>query len=274
MSVPAKILISGVTVVLWALTVAGGAFGHPQTTWAPVGRPPLSDQVAAARVTHMPEQKWMNARANNYRPTDADLRYFRTVKSAKGQTEIQFNPLNKYVDGRDLLKHPSTDDLIQWAAHKWGIPTDWLRAQTTYESWQEMTLGGDLAKVGPKWYALYPPFLRSSQGPDLVYESIGIPQIKWLPNETVNWGARYLRYLSTAFVLDYMGAEIRYYYDGLAKWLGPSYHAGNKWLSIGAWNMPAPWGNPEQLGYIKEVQYTVSIHPWTNPGFSAPVVRK
>ena len=35
---------------------------------------------------------------------------------------MQFNPYLQYVDGRDGMTDPSTDDLIQWAAHKWGIP--------------------------------------------------------------------------------------------------------------------------------------------------------
>ena len=50
------------------------------------------------------------------------------AKSSSGQSNVAFNPYYRYVDGRDGLLRPSTDDLIQWAAHKWGIPENWLRA--------------------------------------------------------------------------------------------------------------------------------------------------
>jgi hypothetical protein len=150
-----KTLIATALIVLGS---AGGASGHPQTTWAPIGRPPLTDREAAALVTPVPEVRPGNAPMNDYHVTAADLRYFRTVTNGiTDQTSIQFNPWNKYVDGRSFLSHPSTDDLIQWAAFKWGIPVNLLRAQTVVESNWQMGLGGDLTAVPSSWLPFYPP---------------------------------------------------------------------------------------------------------------------
>jgi hypothetical protein len=261
---------AGAIAVALALSVPVAAFAqerHPQTTWAPIGRKPLSDRAAAALVTHVPEVRAENVRANNYRPTDADLRYFRSVKNPAGQTSVALNSWNAYVNGRSYLKNPSTDDLIQWAAHKWGIPEDWLRAQLAWESWWQMDLPGDLARVSDKWYNQYAPLFHSKDGQNLVYESAGLSQIKWTPDNAVNVGTRFLRYRSSAFDLDYMGAESRYYYDGKCNWCRPHYHAGNPWLSIAAWNSPAPWNNVRQRQYASNVRRTLQQRPWTLPSF-------
>ena len=262
------------TTAIVVLGAAGSASAHSQNTWARVGQKPLSDKAAAAQVRHVPEVRPMNVQANNYYVTNADLRYFHMVRNTSGQTANQFNHWNAYVDGRDRLKNPSTDDLIQWAAHKWGIPENWLRAQLAIESNWQMNLGGDLNQLPASWVSQYPASSRSVRGPNEVYESSGIAQIKWTPDNVVNPGTRYLRYRSTAFSLDYMGAEIRYYYDGDAIWLGHGYSAGNQWLSVGAWNSPAPWGNAQQQWYIGVVQQALHTHPWTSPNFPNSVYQR
>jgi hypothetical protein len=269
-----KLASTLIATALLALVTAGSAFAHSQNTWARVGHKPLSDRAAAAQVTHVPEVRPANARANNYRVTAADLRYFRSVKNPAGQTSVAFNHWNAYVDGRSTLRHPSTDDLIQWAAHKWGIPEDWIRAQVALESSWQMDLGGDLAQLPANWVSAYPASARSTLGPNEVYTSIGIAQIKWTPDNVFNPGTRFLRYKSTAFDLDYMGAEIRYYYDGDATWLGHGYHAGSQWLSMGAWNSPAPWNNAKQRWYIGVVQRDLRSRPWASPSFPNSVYHR
>ena len=267
----AKTLIA---TALLALATAGSASAHSQNTWAPIGHKPLSDRAAAAQVTHVPEVRPANEKANSYFVTAADLRYFRRVRNPAGQTSVAFNHWNAYVDGRSSLRQPSTDDLIQWAAHKWGIPEDWIRAQVALESWWEMDLNGDLAQLPTEWHRMYPAWAHSTNGPNSTYTSVGIAQIKWTPDNAFNPGARYLRYKSTAFSLDYMAAEIRYYYDGDARWLGPNYHAGNQWLSMAAWNSPAPWNNSKQRWYVSVVQRDLQSRPWTSPSFPNSVFHR
>jgi hypothetical protein len=281
-----KLASTLIATALLALATAGSASARSQNTWAAVGHKPLSDRAAAAQVTHRPEGRPANVAANNYRVTNADLRYFRSVKNPAGQTSVAFNHWNAYVDGRSTLRHPSTDDLIQWAAHKWGIPENWIRAQAALESNWQMNLNGDLAPLPVKWVSAYPRSAYSIQNMGqacpsgavactrLVYMSVGITQIKWTPDNLFNQGTRYLRYRSTAFDLDYMAAEIRYYYDGDATWLGRSYHAGNKWLSMAAWNAPAPWNNAKQQWYVSVVQQQLRAHPWTSPNYVNSVYQR
>ena len=76
-----------------------------------------------------------------------------------------------------------------------------------------------------------------------------------------------LGYSSTAFQVDYTGANLRYYYDGRCSWCRPSYAAGQEWESIGAHYEPSPWRNDEMLDYAGEVQQILNARPWEQSGF-------
>lgn len=241
-----------------------------QNAWAPVGASPLSDAQAAALVTFAPEQRPLNAVFNDYVPTDRQLEDFYAAKNDNGETTVQWNPLDRYVTGRPGLVDPSTDELIQWAAYKWGIPVDWLRAQYVEESdWYQLSAFekglGDERTVSAEWYAEYPPAAKIV--PDLVYESMGIAQVKWIPDGSTGAGTEPLRWESTAFNVDYEAAGIRYYYDGYCDWCGSGYGAGQQWNSIGAWEEPSPWGNSLQEQYIATVQRILAEKPWLSPSF-------
>src|SRR5689334_1679753 len=149
--------------------------------WAPVGRPPLSDRQAAATVKHVPESRPDNAAANRYVPNDAQLRAFRHSTNIYGQTPAQWNPWFADVTGRPGLTDPSTDDLIQWAAHKWGVPGPWMRAVMVVESsWRQGHMG-DRKTVPWDWYDTYPLQAQVLATFD-VYQSMGVMQIKWTPD--------------------------------------------------------------------------------------------
>jgi hypothetical protein len=233
----------------------------PQTTWAPIGADPLTDSEAAGLITHRPETRPGNAAANNYVPSDAELDAVFAAEDSNGQTPDEVNPLTEYVSGRPGLSNPSTDDLIQWTAHKWGIPEDIVRAQMANESsWRQTDLG-DQRTVPSSWYGLYPPQARVASTSD-VYQSMGLSQIKWKPDGSQGAGTEPLRWKSTAFNLDYYGAWIRYYYDGLCDWCGLGYTAGQNWNSVGAWYQPDPWMNFGQLNYILHVQSRLENRDW------------
>jgi hypothetical protein len=176
---------------------------------------------------------------------------------------VQENPLNAYVTGRTMLHRPTTDMVIQWAAHKWGIPENVLRATAWFESGWRMNWPGDLVTVPKNWYMQYPPQVRTTNG--RVWQSMGAMQIKWKPNESVNSGTRRLRWTSTAFDLDYAAATIRFFYDGKCKWCGRGYRAGQQWNSIGAWNAPQPWVNSKSRWYIEKVKGALASRDWTRP---------
>jgi len=242
---------------------------------------PLADSRAASLVTHQRETRRYNAMtytlagrtyvaANAYAPTNTELQHFRRSRTSLGQPILQFNPYFRYVDGRPGLRSPSTDDLIQWVAHKWGIPEDWLRAEFVQESYWSQFQGGDEASVSPQWYDLYPPQARVPQTHN-VYQSLGITQVKWIPDGSVGAGTEPLRWKSTAFNLDYQAATVRFYYDNpqgaRASWGDASYTPCQQWNSIGGWFEPSPWGNEGQENYISEVRQHLADREWTASDF-------
>lgn len=233
-----------------------------QTTWRAVGSLPLSDAEAAARVVPRPEQHPENAEANDFVPSDAELRAFHEAEKGTGWI------YSAYVTGRPGLSKPSTDDLIQWAAAKWGIPTEWLRALCYGESGGNQAHVTDARKVSKEWYALYPPQARIAGSDESeVYESMGITSLKWMPEGDQPPGTEPLRWKSTAFNLDFLGSQLRYYYNGLATWIKGGYRAGEAWNSVAAWFEPTPWRGKEQAWYISYLKRILNEKPWLYANF-------
>lgn len=263
----------------------------PQTAWAPCNRNahksksstfvPLSDAAAAALVTPEPETRPYNDRpytvggkrypgANEYAATTAQIEQFRNARTSSGQPALQFNPYFRYVDGRDGMHDPTTDELIQWSAHKWGIPEDWPRAEYIVESyWNQFQLG-DEHTVPRSWYSLYP--VQARVGNTLqVYRSMGITQVQWTPDGAIGVGSNPLRWESTAFNLDYQAAMVRFYYDNPSgartSWGDSTYAPCQAWRSIGGWYRPYPWGNADQASYIRKVRADLANRTWTSASF-------
>ncbi len=274
-------------------TVIMRSESHPQTIWEPCNRnahnrrrstfDPLSDSAAAALVTPEPETRPDNDRPytldgvsypapNYYVPTAVQVRQFRLAKNPAGQTNLQFNPYYADVDGDDGLRDPTTDELIQWAAHKWGIPEDWLRAEYVHESYWNQFMLGDDTPVSASWYRLYPTQSRLS-GSDSAYQSLGITQVRWAPDGNLHAGTEPLRWLSTAFNIDYQAATLRFYYDNpqgtRTAWNDPSYRPCQAWNSVGAWFSPYPWGNAGQAAYAVAVRQILGQRGWTSGSFES-----
>lgn len=248
--------------IAWAGPMASAAtVPVPPNAWARPGRPPLSDRAAAALVIHQPETRPENFAANNYVPSKAELNAFYDARTAQGRSILKEIPEYRFVTGRSHLHNPSTDDLIQWAARKWGIPVDLYRAQIYFESLDIQGLQYDRASVSGRDYWRYPR--QSRIKPYQVYQSIGVSQIKWKPFNKLNPGANPLRWKSTAWALDYSAATIRYYYDGRCDWCGRGYRKGEPWQSIGAYNAPVPWlNNPKRNWYIQQVKSALRNRLW------------
>jgi hypothetical protein len=263
----------------------------PQTSWAACNRNahnsepstfvPLSDAAAAALVTPEPETRPDNDRpytvggkqypgANEYVPTTAQIAQFQSAHTSSGQPALAFNPYFRYVNGRDGMHDPSTDDLIQWSAHKWGIPEDWLRAEYVQESyWSQFQLG-DEHNVPRSWYDLYPVQARVPNTGE-VYRSLGITQVQWTPDGSIGPGSNPLRWESTAFNLDYQAAMVRFYYDNPSgartSWGDATYAPCQAWRSIGGWYRPYPWGNADQAWYISHVRQHLADQTWMSSSF-------
>lgn len=274
------------------------AEAHPQTQWAPCSRnaltggastfAPLSDRAAASLVTVEPETRPDNGKAysingvrypatNSYVPSKALLAKFRAARTSLGQPVLQLDPYLRYVDGRDGLRRPSTDELIQWAAHKWGIPENWLRAEYVLESYWNSFMRGDLTSVTPSEYSRYPRQSRVP-GAQRAYQSLGITQVRWDPKADYGAGTEPLRWLSTAFNVDFQAATVRFMYDNpydaRKAWGDASYRPCQQWNSIGAWYHPYPWANAGQAQYVKSVQRNLKTTVWRSSaflGFSVPI---
>jgi hypothetical protein len=223
---------------------------------------PRSDRAAAACVTPAGEGVPANKKANNYVPSDGELRAFHSARNQKGETPEQYDFYAKFVTGRPGLRNPTTDDLIQWVSNKWGIPTDWLRAQYMQESQWRQEAMGDLQTETQAWHGRFPRF--SCPDASQCNESVGIAQVKWQPwNDE---GTEPLRWKSTAFNMDYQAAKLRFYYDNpygkRSAWGDSSYRPRDQWLSLCGWFQPYPWGNPTQRRYCSNVQQHLAARDW------------
>ncbi|HLW94971.1 MAG TPA: hypothetical protein VKS25_06320 [Solirubrobacteraceae bacterium] len=242
----------------------------PLTAWVPASGgiyTPLSDAQAASDVTPEAENRPANTPENDDMPSAAALQAFYSARNNNGQTVVQANPYDADVTGHYT---GTTDQIIQWAAWKWGIPADWLRAEYVQESRWNMSQLGDEASVTPTEYQEYPAASRVP-GTDQVYQSMGISQIKWTPDGSVGAGTEPLRWQSTAFNVDYQAAQIRFYFDNpdslRSAWGDSTYAPGNAWDSLGGWFSPYPWLNAGQLAYVVEVQAHLAARSWAQPGF-------
>jgi hypothetical protein len=264
---------------------------HPQTAWAACnrnahnGRPstfrPLADSRAASLVTPEPETRPDNGKPfsidgrrypapNDYVPAARQLAQFHRARTSAGQTNLQFNPYYRYVDGRDGLRRPTTDELIQWAAHKWGIPENWLRAEYVHESYWNQFMLGDATPVNGRDYRRYPSQSRIPGG-STAYQSLGITQVRWATDGSLHPGTEPLRWQSTAFNMDYQAATLRFYYDNPQRtrtaWNDRSYRPCQKWNSLGGWFSPYPWGNAGQKTYVRAVQQILGQRSWATGSF-------
>jgi hypothetical protein len=236
----------------------------PIVSWRPAGSLPLSDAQATALVTPKAEVRPDNVAPNHYVPTTSELTAFHNAVYGAGPNAGSradaYNPLLKYVTGGFT---GTTDEIIQWAAHKWGIPEDVLRAVAVNEThWHQSEMGDRRDGVNA---SLYPAQARIDS--DSVYESMGLMQVKWRPDGSMNPGTEPLRWESTAFNVDYAGAGFRYYFDGYCSWCNPGYAPGQEWESIGAHYDPSPWRNTGMLDYITRIQTYLAARTWEQAGF-------
>jgi hypothetical protein len=231
---------------------------RPQTTWRAPGSGPLADADAAACVVPSGENRPQNVKMNAKAPTAAELHAFRTARDAHGRTPAAYYPGFAFVTGAAAQYGlRSTDDLIEWAAYKWGIPEDFVRAQMYVESRWSMLQKGDRRDWPMPVSDLYPaPAVIDA---DSVWESLGIAQLRW--RHTIPWnpGIEPLRWQSTGFALDYSQALIRYYYDGHCDWCGDGYRPGD---ADGAYRAYVSGSWTQGQWYADEVRRDAASKPW------------
>jgi hypothetical protein len=220
----------------------GGVCGLP----APAGRfetlPPgavlPSGAQCADRVRAAPEIRADNSLANS------------TTGSAP-------HPDNPRVDGNFT---GTTDEILQWAACKWGIDEDMVRAQAAKESWWHQDAAGDLSYDAN---ACHPSVRHLVPCP----ESLGILQVRYLYHTPAMDDS----IASTAYNADYVYSIMRACYDGELTWLntverGATYVAGDIWGCFGVW-FSGRWRTQPALGYIADVSQLLADRVWEQPYF-------
>jgi hypothetical protein len=212
----------------------------PSSTSADVSTSPaevvgeLSDAQAARLVAPVAENRTDNATDNQTVPTAAELAALRS--------EDKSMPAS-YLARIDGDYRGTTDEIIQWAAYKWGLDPQLLRAVAAVESWWHMSTVGD----GGNAFGLFQLDVR--------YHCC----------ET-------LAQTSTAFDADYYAAIVRSYYDGAQTWLntvsgnGRPYAAGDLWDSVGYW-AAGRWDTPTGASYDAQVQSDLSQEVWLGQWF-------
>jgi autotransporter family porin len=159
----------------------------------------------------------------------------------------------------------TTDQIIQWAACKWGLDEDMARAQVAIESWWHQTTTGDFTTDSNLCAPTHP--IGADGKPGQCPESIGLIQVR----------TQYFRpYIddsvkSSAYNLDIGLAVWRSCFEGAETWLntverGRTYAAGDAWGCMGRW-FSGRWYTQAANDYVARVKDYFNRRIWTTSDF-------
>ena len=223
----------------------------------------LSDNAAASEVHRSGwEPRPGNTRYNHTVPVHLELHRVNVADEA-------YDPRwNEYILGHITGDFTgTTDEIFQWAAAKWGIPDNLIRAIAYMESSWRQSNSGDLvydrAECPPGYTRVPCPVTFGIVGT----KSTSRPGI-------FPWNRD-----STAAAVDMLGGWLHGCYEGWVWWLGEHgnrshgvYHADDIWGCVGAW-YSGNWldGSANEPGtgenYISLVRHWYMVRPWFRPGF-------
>jgi hypothetical protein len=264
---------------------------RPPTTWSQ-----LPGDAACGQQVH--ESSW-EPRPDNNRPnhtippSDAVHASLAAKPRDSNYAAIWYTWLRPRVTGAHV---GTTDENIQWAACKWGISDNLLRAIAVHEStWTQYdtyssgrcvgTMGcGDMITQPSAASRKYCAFI-SRYGHDYerdygqgrcpaTFSIVGVKS--W---QDPAWGAMvdnqngtfpYSRD-STAFALDYLASFLRGCYEGWIPWLANtgngSYTAGHLWGCVGVWYAGA-WESAAARNYTAAVSTVLRNRTWLERAFA------
>jgi Big-like domain-containing protein len=242
-----------------SVTMSGTATIQPFVTLAPHAQLPTG--ARCAQLVSASSSSWEprpeNAIANQTIPTASDLQSF--------YDEPLFS---RNVSSKDFARVDgnftgTTDMLIRWAACKWGIDEDVLRAQAVNESQWTQSSNADLRTDQTKcmaggWDGWTGSFCN---------QSYGLMQIK-----VFDYNAWPEAWTSTAFNVDFRGAFQRACMNGDISYLvgqtaqgHPTYPSRSRkemlWGCIGEW-ASGGWYDSGATTYINRVQQLLAEKPW------------
>jgi len=182
----------------------------------------------------------------------------------------------------------TTDEIFQWAACKWGLPDDLLRAvavrESTWYQYESYRSGrpvldwgmGDMMSAGTPGADVYCRTLAQSGhdyqkefGANICPKTFSIAGVmSW---QAPSWGEMPgnqngtfpFNRQSTAFAVDYLGSQLRGCYNGWEYWLTSSGHyaPGDIWGCVGAW-YAGDWHSADADGYINRVRNELAKFTW------------
>lgn len=266
--------------------------GYFPSLVAPGNVTALPSGAACATAVH--RSTW-EPRPDNYGPnhtlvdpTAVHQSFAARKKSVDGTHDPRWDSwLLPRVDGQFT---GTTDEIIQWAACKWGLPDNYLRAEAEVEStwYQNETYpsGRCVYQYGcGDWFGSEPYAARKTYcdgiaasggydyqkdfGDGLCPKTFSIVGVMswWNPAWGYNWtdnnqdGTFPFTRNSTAMALDFMASQIRGCYEGWESWLGSGYAPGDLMGCAGAWYSGA-WHDADADAYIGQVQTDLDTRPW------------
>lgn len=225
----------------------------------PPGSALPSDAECAAAVKRRPENKRVNAGYN----------------ATRGSQQLANNFLSGDPRANSVIAtrvtgnfSGSTDEILQWAACKWGVDEDMVRAQAAVESWWRQSTKGDWTTDASRCAPGHG--LGADGQPGQCPESWGVLQNRY-PYEQSAWPGIES---STAFNADAAYAIWRACYEGYEWWLndverGQPYAAGDAWGCMGRW-FAGRWHTPPADDYITKVRGYLNDRVWEQPSFQEP----
>lgn len=234
--------------------------GGPTQTSFPPGAVLPSEAQCAANIKHSSfEPRPQNAQANQSVPTPQQIAALTPWGASMGQNPLA-DSLRKQITGNFT---GTTDEVLQWAACKWGIDPNIARAEAVIESSWDQSQRGDYTSD----QTACPPGTWDGQG---CYQSYGILQVKYIYFQSA-WP---MMRTDTAFNAEYMYGIIRACYEGWTTYLSqrtplpgyPPYHAGDIWGCIGRW-FSGGWYDQGAIDYIQKVKTALANKAWLQAGF-------
>jgi hypothetical protein len=189
----------------------------------------------------------------------------------------------------------TTDEIFQWAACKWGLPDDLVRAvaygESTWYQYETYPSGRCVTYYGcGDWFSSEPYSARNTYcdalarygydyqldyGDGLCPKTFSIigEMSWWNPSWGFNWpdnqnGTFPFSRNSTAFAVDYYGSQMRGCYEDWQWELGSSYAPGDLWGCVGSW-YSGGWHDAAADGYAQRVQAAMNTQPWLTSTFAA-----
>lgn len=229
-------------------------------TTLPPGSPLPTEQQCASRVHSSSwEPRSDNNTANHQVPTAEQIALL-TPWDEKIGVDPRANNLLLQINGNFV---GTTDEILQWAACKWGIDENIVRAEAVVESNWHQNFQGDYTND----INLCPPGTWNGQG---CYQSYGLFQLKYYYFQSA-WP---MSRDDSAFNVEYVLGVIRTCYEGWTTYLSqrtplpgyPPYHAGDIWGCLGRW-YSGGWYDQGAIYYIQQVKAALANQSWLQASF-------